>query len=165
MRVVGIDLAGKEKNPTGFCLLIVSNQEESTETMLLYTDDEIIRESQKAAPDLICIDAPLSFPEHGYFRDSDIELKRRGFKPLSPLFPSMALLTKRGIKLKIRLEKMGYKIIEVFPMATEKILGLEKEKKANKDKYDSLLCALTGKYYLKNSYELIGNEIVLPRVD
>jgi len=160
MKIVGLDLAGKEKNPTGFCLLKI-NEREETEIKLLYTDREIMEEIRKIKPDIICVDAPLSFPSDGYFRDSDIEMKRRGFKPLSPMFPAMRLLVKRGIKLK---EELGFRCIEVFPRATEKILGLKKEMGANKDKYDALLCALTGKYFLLGKYELVGKEIVVPKI-
>ncbi|MCD6092839.1 MAG: DUF429 domain-containing protein, partial [Candidatus Aenigmarchaeota archaeon] len=97
MKIVGLDLAGKEKNPTGFCLLKI-NEREETEIKLLHTDAEIMEEIRKIKPDIICVDAPLSFPPDGYFRDSDIEMKRRGFKPLPPMFPAMRLLVKRGIK-------------------------------------------------------------------
>ena len=58
-------------------------------------------------------------------------------------------------------------VIEVFPRATEKILGLKKGKKVNKDKYDALLCAITGEFYLKGNFERIGDEkeglIIIPK--
>ncbi len=77
------------------------------------------------------------------------------------------MLTKRAIKLASVFRRLGFKVIEVFPRATERVLGLKKEKRVNKDKYDALLCALTGKYYLLGKYELIGDEkegIVIPSV-
>ena len=37
MKVVGIDLAGKPKNPTGFCVLT----DNFTETKLVYSDEDI----------------------------------------------------------------------------------------------------------------------------
>ena len=164
MKIIGIDLAGKDKNPTGYCVLIIEKENDKIEkNVLLYKDEEIITEVKKENPKIICIDAPLSFPRSGYFREADIELKRRGFKPLSPLFPGMKPLVERGIRLKKIFEEVGYKVIEVFPRATEKILNLEKEKRVNKDLYDAFLCALTGKYYIKNQYEILGNEIIIPK--
>jgi predicted nuclease with RNAse H fold len=80
----------------------------------------------------------------------------------------MLILVERGIKLASKLRELGYKCIEVFPRATEKILGLKKERRVNKDKYDALLCALTGKYYLNGKYEAVGDEegqIVIPLID
>jgi predicted nuclease with RNAse H fold len=164
MKIIGIDLAGKEKNPTGYCVLVIEQEQEKIErNVLLHYDEEIINEIKKENPNIICIDSPLSFPKSGYFRESDIELKKRGFKPLSPLFPGMKPLVERGIRLKKIFEEIGYKVIEVFPRATEKILNIEKEKRVNKDLYDAFLCALTGKYYMKNQYEILGNEIVIPK--
>jgi len=164
MKIIGIDLSGKDKNPTGFCVFLIENESEKIEKLtLLCKDNEIIEEVKKENPCIICIDAPLSFPKSGYFRESDIELKKKGFKPLSPLFPGMKVLVERGIRLKQKFEENGYKVIEVFPRATERILRLSKEKKTNQDLYDAFLCALTGKYYLKNQYEILGNEIIIPK--
>lgn len=163
MRSVGIDLAGLEKNPTGFCILDF-NKKEGIVTKILFTDNEIIKETRDAHPDIVCIDAPLSFPKSDYFRTSDILLRQKGFRPLSPMLPAMKVLTERGIGLQARLQQLGFKVIEVFPRATERILGLEKERRANEHKYDALLCALTGKFYLEGKYELVGGEIVIPKV-
>ncbi|MEM5870644.1 MAG: hypothetical protein QW758_01675 [Candidatus Aenigmatarchaeota archaeon] len=165
-KIVGIDLAGKEKNPSGYCLLEINDLEERVlKVLLLYSDDEIIGEIEKDNPILICVDAPLSFPSKGYFRDSDLALISLGFRPLSPMLPGMKTLAERAIKLKSILEARGYKVIEVFPRATERILNLKKERRVNKDKYDAFLCAITGKYYLKNRFEILENEIVIPSVD
>lgn len=158
MKILGIDLAGKEKNETGICLLT----EKGSSAKIVFSDNEILEEVEKTKPDLIAIDAPFSFPTQGYFRDSDILLKRSGFKPLSPLFPGMKPLVKRAIKL-VNILSKKYRVIEVFPSATEKILELEKKKRANPHEYDALLCALTGKYYLEGKYNAIGKEkIIIP---
>lgn len=165
-KIVGIDLAGKEKNPSGYCLLEINELEERvSKIFLLYSNEQIIEEIEKEKPVLICIDAPLSFPSKGYFRVSDLALISLGFRPLSPMLPGMKALVERAIKLKDILEGNGYKVIEVFPRATEKILNLKKERRVNKDKYDAFLCAITGKYYLKNRFEILENEIVIPSTD
>lgn len=164
-KIVGIDLAGKEKNPTGFCVL-TTNEKDSAEVTLVYTDEEIIRNVEIAKPTIICIDAPLSMPRKGeYFRKCDREMISRGYRVLSPRIPSMLILVERGIQLAKRLRELGYRCIEVFPRATERILGLEKERRVNQDKYDALLCALTGKCYLNGKYEAVGDEegiIIIP---
>ena len=55
-----------------------------------------------------------------------------------------------------------YKVIEVFSRASEKILGLSKEPRKNKDEYDALLCALTAKAYLEGNYEDLDG-IIIPK--
>ena len=136
------------------------------EVMLVYTDEEIIRNVEITKPTIICIDAPLSMPRKGeYFRKCDREMISRGYRVLSPRIPSMLILVERGIQLAKRLRELGYRCIEVFPRATERILGLEKERRVNQDKYDALLCALTGKCYLNGKYEAVGDEegiIIIP---
>ena len=160
---VGIDLAGLEKNPTGFCVLEF-NGNDKTKAKILFRTEDIIKATREASPDVVCIDAPLSLPKSGYFRISDIQLRQRGFRPLSPMFPAMKILAQRGMYIQARLKSLGLRVIEVFPRATESILGLEKERRVNEHMYDALLCALTGKYYLKGEYEILGDEIVIPKV-
>jgi hypothetical protein len=158
MRVVGIDLAGKSENPTGFCSLT----ESGTETKLLHTDIEIINEVDMIKPDCIAVDAPFWLPRIGAWRPCDENLLRRGFRPISPLLPTMRMLTLRASRLVKTLRERGYRVIEVFSSASEKILGLSKEPRKNKDEYDALLCALTAKAYLEGNYEDLDG-IIIPR--
>jgi predicted nuclease with RNAse H fold len=158
MKVVGIDLAGKVENPTGFCLL----DENGSQTKLLFSDMEILREVETAKPECIAIDAPFWLPKIGAWRPSDEKLLRRGFQPLSPLLPTMRLLALRASHLVKVLKERGYNIIEVFSNASEKVLGLSKEPRKNKDEYDALLCALTAKAYLERKYEDLDG-IIIPR--
>ena len=158
MRVVGIDLAGKPENPTGFCSLTDSG----TETTLLHTDMEIINEIDKIKPDCIAIDAPFWLPRTGIWRSSDEKLLRRGFQPISPAFPTMRLLVIRASHLVKILRERSYNVIEVFSNASEKVLGLSKEPRKNQDEYDALLCALTAKSYLEKKYEDLDG-IILPK--
>lgn len=161
MRVVGLDLAGKPENPTGFCLLT----DEGAQTKLLYSDKEIIEEIEKAKPEAVAIDAPLWLPKlHGGklvpWRNCDQLLLKRGFRPLSPMLPTMQQLAHRAMKLVRELNARGYKSFETFPRATEKILGLSKEPRKNQDEYDALLCALAAKAYLEGRYEDLDGIIV-----
>ena len=158
MKVVGIDLAGKAENPTGFCLL----DDSGSHTKLLFTDTEILKEIESIKPDCIAIDAPFWLPKFGAWRPADEKLLKRGFQPLSPLLPTMRLLTLRASHLVSVLRKRGYKVIEVFSNATEKIMGLSKEPRKNKDEYDALLCALTAKAYLEGKYEDLDG-IIIPK--
>ncbi len=158
MRVVGIDLAGKFENPTGFCSLIDSK----AETGLLFKDEDILNEIDIIKPDCIAIDAPFWLPRFGAWRPCDQKLLRKGFKPLSPLLPTMRILALRASRLVKVLREKNYKVIEVFSSASEKILGLSKEPRKNKDEYDALLCALTAKAYLEGNYEDLDG-IIIPK--
>jgi len=161
MRVVGLDLAGKPENPTGFCILT----EEGTDTKLLHTDEEIMQEIDNAKPDVIAVDAPLWVPHQSFgritpWRNCDQLLLKRGFKPLSPMMPTMQQLAERAMKLVREMRAKGYNAFETFPRAAEKILGLSKEPRRNQDEYDALLCALTGKAFLEGKSENLDGIIV-----
>jgi len=165
MRSVGIDLAGLETNETGFCVLDF-NGEDKVIVKRLLTDREILQEIEKVNDekkiDVIAIDAPFDFPKSGLYRPGEKKLLERGFKPLSPMFPGMKPLTRRGKLLSTILRKDGFLVIEVFSRASEKILGLKKSRRANEDEYDALVCALTGKAYLKGEYEDLDG-IIIPK--
>lgn len=163
MKVVGLDLAGKPENPTGFCFLT----EEGADTKLLRSDEEILREIDSARPDIVAIDAPLWVPKHQFgrmtpWRNCDQLLLKRGFRPLSPMMPTMQQLANRAMSLVRQLNNRGYKTVETFPRAVEKILGLSKEPRRNQDEYDALLCALAGKAFLEKEHEDLDG-IVIPR--
>lgn len=158
MKVVGIDLAGKSKNPTGFCFLT----ESGAQTKLLYSDLEILREIESIKPDCIAIDAPFWLPKVGAWRPCDEKLLKRGYKPLSPILPTMRLLTLRASHLVRVLKERKYNVIEVFPRTTEIVLGLSKKPRKNEHEYDALLCALTAKAYLERKYEDLDG-IIIPK--
>jgi predicted nuclease with RNAse H fold len=157
MKIVGIDLAGKFENPTGFCYMT----DEKTETKLLHSDEEILNEIESVNPDCIAIDAPFWVPSFGLWRPGDEKLLRMGFQPISPVFPMMRMLAMRASKL-VKVLAGKYKVIEVFSAASEEILGLSKEPRKNKDEYEALVCALTAKAYLEGSYEDLDG-IIIPR--
>jgi predicted nuclease with RNAse H fold len=58
MSIVGLDLAGVEKRPTGFCVL----NGMTVETCLVYEDKEIIEKTSQNNPRIVAIDAPLCLP-------------------------------------------------------------------------------------------------------
>lgn len=168
MAIIGLDLAGKEKNPTGFALL-------NSKVILkeLYSDKEILDETVKHKAKVIAVDAPFSFPKEGYFREADLLLKKRGFRVLSPMFPSMQLLVNRAKELIKKVKKKSKaEIIEVFPRAAEKILMIERKKveeehrELSDHEFDAMLCALTGKLYLEKNVEAVGkkDKIIIPKL-
>jgi predicted nuclease with RNAse H fold len=71
--------------------------------------------------------------------------------------PGMQKLTARAVELKHRLT--SYKVFEVYPYATRKLLGLNLEKN---DINDSYVCALTGWLYTRRLTRVIGESLIIP---
>ena len=192
MIVIGIDLAGSEKRNTGICVL---NENFETKCFVVHTNKEILELVEKFKPDLIAIDAPLSLPkgrksldrkEKIHFRECDRKLLELGIKFFPITLGPMRMLTRRGIKLRKILEKKGYKVIEVYPGATQDILkiarknvslrklrnGLKKlgikieKRKLTHDELDAITAAFTGYLHLKGKTISLGDEkegvIVIP---
>lgn len=99
MKIVGIDLSGKETNPSGICVL---NRDKITLKTLL-SDEEILKEIKNIKPSLIAIDTPLSLPKGrcclekncncavgGHLRQAE-----RDIRPYGRVLP----LTFRGMKM------------------------------------------------------------------
>jgi len=190
MLIIGLDLAGVENRPSGFCVL----DEMKVKTFLAYTDKEIISKIVKSNPKVIAIDAPLSLPKgrksieertNVHLRECDRELLKRGIKFFPITLGPMRALTKRGIKLKKLLEK-NFKVIEVYPGGAQDVLkiprkqkgldklrkGLEKlgikglNKKMSDHELDAVTCVLVGKLFLEKRTETLGdpkNGIVMPK--
>lgn len=161
MKVVGVDLAGKPENPTGFCIL-EADGEVKTEIKVLKEDSEIIKAIEDAKPDCVAIDAPFWTPASGFWRRSEELLIKRGFKPVSPKLPSMQVLALRAKGIVENLRKSSFRVIEVSSAATEKILQASREPKSNEHEYEALLCALTAKFYLDKKFEDLEG-IIIPR--
>jgi uncharacterized protein YprB with RNaseH-like and TPR domain/predicted nuclease with RNAse H fold len=179
-RIVGIDLTGSEKRATGWALMDGA----SATTKSIRTDEELIRETLAAKPDLVSIDSPLSLPE-GYgapnvpiYRKCELALKRMGISVFWCLLPSMQMLTHRGIKLAIALREAGCKVIESYPGAAQDILGIPRKKASlqelkwglsrsgitgdfltaqiTHDEVDAITSALVGLFYLADDYIALG---------
>jgi len=172
---VGIDLAGKPCNPTGICILKIDSKEISLKTV--YSDEEILKEIYIYPSDrtILAIDAPLMKDSKPKLRLADKLLKKYGAMP--PTMKSMKYLSIRAFNLSREFKLKGYKVIEVFPTATAKILGIfnkdyTKISKAldiepkNKHELDAYLCALTGKLFLQGKTIEVGDDegkIILPK--
>ncbi|MEA2053754.1 MAG: DUF429 domain-containing protein [Candidatus Thermoplasmatota archaeon] len=161
-KTVGIDLAGREKNPTGMCTINGKDVSFST----LYLDKDIIEYANDTAPDIISVDAPLMEGEIR-IREGDKELKKYGAMPLT--MPSMRELCLRGRRI---VKSLNAQVIEVFPTASAKILGFYRKnyretasilkiKVKNKHELDAYIAALTGILYLQGKTVKAG-EIVIP---
>jgi predicted nuclease with RNAse H fold/dephospho-CoA kinase len=136
-RIVGIDLTGSEARPTGWCLL--NGSRAKTET--ISTDDDLIRRTIDASPDLVSIDSPLCLPfgrqtvfdddptrdEFGIMRFCERELKRRGVNVYPSLLPSMQKLTARGIRLAGIFRSHGLPVIESYPGAAQDVMRIPRK--------------------------------------
>lgn len=142
--VVGIDLAGSRTRPTGICVL----RGTKAQTHIVFRDEEILEYVHSARPDLIPIDAPLSLPDGrktihdrsgGHFRNCDRELQRRGIRFFPITLGPMRLLTERGLALKQKIKRGGYRVIECYPGAAQDVWGVPRQHRDSK----GLLSGLT----------------------
>lgn len=187
--VLGLDLAGSPRRPSGLCFLL--NMEVSTQ--LAYQNEEILFLVKEKKPNLVAIDAPLSFPVPRSDGDKKIslriceeELKRRRIPFFPPTLGPMRQLTERGRWLRQKIEAMGIKVIEVYPGAAQDIWGLPRshrepyglrqalvklglkglKEKMTADELDAITAALVGYYHLLGKTEEIGDpqegKIILP---
>lgn len=181
-RFVGLDLAANPHRPTGWAL-IDENTKLCTQPGELFSDEQILAKIEKIKPQWIGIDAPLTFPREK-MRVCDRELRKFGSPALSPLL--IISLTRRGVKLKKLLRDKNYRCIEVYPRATQKILGIETEGRKSGIKWrvscqrgiskwveglclpeenvysshmvDAVLCAYTAYCRWKGCYQEVGDE-------
>lgn len=184
---MGIDLAGKQGNPSGICFL----NKNKPSFLTIFSDEEIMDYIFKNKPSLILIDAPLSLPRGrcclsnkcscsqngGHFRAAEVEMRKYG-RTLPLTFRGMRMLTERGIELKDKLNK-DYKVIESHPRTIQKILGIKKAQDFQKyfkldscssqHEFDAALLVLCGVFYIKCKYMEFGNldegVIILPKKD
>jgi hypothetical protein len=172
--IIGIDLAGIQKNPTG--LAVWKNKEISA--CQLYTDKEIVGTTLNWQPTMIAINAPLSLPRKGLLRKTDREMHKQGYPVFPPLFRTMEKLTLRAMKMAKEITKESVSILEVHPASTRKALeipskdgcriqkiflqlGLKgdlEKRPLTTHEIDAVTAALTGYLYLQGKTELIGDE-------
>jgi uncharacterized protein YprB with RNaseH-like and TPR domain/predicted nuclease with RNAse H fold len=132
-RVVGIDLTGSERRATGWALLDGA----FATTRAIRSDEELLRETLAATPDIVSIDSPLSMPEgvtdpdclggRPIYRRCELALKRMGISVFWCLLPTMKSLTVRGMRLADQLRKHGLEVIESYPGAAQDLLGIPRK--------------------------------------
>lgn len=191
--VLGVDLAGAPHRPTGVCVLKNLN----ASTFICYSDDEILVCAEREKPALITVDAPLNLPpgrktiedrNGAHFRVCDIELRKRKI----PFFPitlgPMRMLTVRGMVLRKKLEKRGFRVVEMYPGGAQDVWGIprarrdreglrhglqhlgikELERDISDHELDAATGALVGLFFLQDKAEVLGNfdegAILMPKV-
>ena len=181
--VLGIDLAGSRRRPTGLCLLHGLR----AQTSVAFSDEDILNTVHHARPDLVPIDAPLSLPKGrktisdrggGHFRDCDLELRRRGIRFFPVTLGPMRMLTERGLELQAKIRGMGYRVIECYPGAAQDVWGIPRQHRdrkellaglkklgvrgltraATSDELDAATAALVGQWALSGRGEMLGGE-------
>lgn len=190
--VVGIDLAGVSRRPTGACCL----HEFEASTTLLFEDRDILEFIRRQKPDLVAIDAPLNLPpgrrsiedrNGAHFRPCDLELRLHKI----PFFPitlgPMRALTVRGIALRRLLEKEGLQVVEIYPGGAQDVWGIPRArhdlrklrrglirlgvkglaKDVSEHELDAVSGALVGLQFLKGEARVFGDfrtgAILMPR--
>lgn len=187
--VVGVDLAGSPRRPTGVCVLYGMK----AQTYIAFTDEEILNPIHQTQPDIVPIDAPLSLPKgrktiHDrsgeHLRDCDRELQKRGIRFFPVTLGPMRMLTERGIALKGKIEEMGYRAVECYPGGAQDVWGIPRQRRDIKglwrglkklgvrgltetmtgDELDAVTAALVGRWFLLGKGEMLGSEegIVMP---
>ena len=189
MNILGIDLAGSEKRPTGIAYF----EDNRILTKVVYNDEEILKIAKNFSK--IFIDAPLSLPKgrgslevnNGiHFRECDIKLRELKIKFFPLTLGPMRKLTKRAIKLKALLKEQNKKVFEVFPGGFYDIMKLSRKNKEEiikfykdlgfeledkefiQDELDAIACLLTGLMHEKEEsliLEGIDGSIILPRIE
>jgi len=181
--IIGIDLAGKPENPTGWA----SWEYKKVETRLLHMDNQILEALTQNKPEIIAVDAPFSLPKSGILRKADREMIKKGYHVFPPMLPAMRTLTMRAMKLNRLIAEKGFKTIEVHPTSTCKALsippkdwgkiqtvlmqiGLEgdfKVRALTPHEIDAVIAALTAYLYMRNQTEALGDEeegyILIPK--
>ncbi|MEM2099466.1 MAG: DUF429 domain-containing protein [Candidatus Bathyarchaeia archaeon] len=181
--IIGIDLAGKPKNPTGVALW----RQKIIKAHLAYADDDLLTCVKNFKPLIVAIDAPLKLPKIGILRKADREMIERGYRVFPPILPAMKALTLRAIRLNERIRKEGFKTLEVHPTSTRKALGMPSKdwgkiqtilkgiglkgeiqmRVLTPHEIDAVTAALTAYLHIKGQTEEIGDEeegfIIVPK--
>ena len=136
--IIGIDLTGAERRPSGWCRLAGRH----AETRMVKTDAEMLEAIASIRPHMVSIDSPLSLPhgrirvddddpgrkEYGIMRECERTLKRRGINVYPCLIPSMQRLTDRGMRLAAQIRTMGIPVIESYPGAAQDIMDIPRKR-------------------------------------
>jgi hypothetical protein len=191
MSIVGLDLAGVESRPTGFCVL----KGMRVETSLVYDDEELLKRVRENNPRVVAIDAPLSLPAgresieqrtEVHLRECDKELLRRGIRFFPVTLGPMRKLTSRGMNLRRILEKGHFRVIEVYPGGAQDVLRIPRKQQGvdrlraglehlgvegldegmSDHELDAVTCALVGKLFLEGKsviYGTLEQAIIMPK--
>ena len=184
--ILGLDLAGSPRRPTGFCAL----RGRRVHVGHAFSDEDILDLVDSAAPRLVAIDAPLALPagrccllntclcaSTTHFRVSDHELRRLGIRFFPMTLGPMRQLTRRGMQLKAALEAEGIAVIETYPGAAQDLWGIPRQRdtaglrrglarfrlqglgrsERSPHVLDAVTCALVGQLYVEGTAWSIGS--------
>jgi predicted nuclease with RNAse H fold len=188
--IVGVDLAGSPRRPTGVCTL----RGMTARARVAHLDEDILGVIEQAKPALVPMDAPLSLPEgrktiHDprgeHLRECDRELQRRKIRFFPITLGPMRMLTERGLALKAKIEAMGCQVVECYPGAAQDVWGIPRQHRDRKgllrglrdlgvrgltaemtgDELDAATAALVGRWFLDGKGEMLGgpNGIAMPQ--
>ncbi len=130
---IGVDLGTSIlRKSTGIAYLVDKNGKPRIESLPMHikSEDElihngIIQMAENFSSRIIAIDAPLSRPEHGTMRECEIRLRKHGIA----CYPSGAQWVSKWVSKGIELRKwaedeLGARVIEVYPYAARRALGI-----------------------------------------
>lgn len=183
MRIVGLDLSGKQSNPTGYCLLDEKDGKKQVQAKILHSDGEILEQLLQDKPSLVAQDAPIIYA--GVGRGCDLELSRYGALPVT--LPGMTYLAERGRDFAEKAGEKGFECIEVNVKSSSRILGVYHKddymyqknilsldfdgeltmKLLSRDELDSIIAAITGYLHLIGSSKIVGDEtgkVIIPEI-
>ena len=190
--VVGVDLAGSPRRPTGLCTL----RGMGARTWVAFADAEILDVIERVRPAIVPIDAPLSLPpgrrtihdrsgEH--LRPCDRELRKLGIRFFPITLGPMRMLTERGLAIQAAIEKIGCRTVECYPGGAQDVWGIPRHHRdmaglrtglealgvrrlteaMTSDELDAVTAALVGRWFLLGKGEMLGGErgILMPLVN
>ncbi len=170
--LIGIDLAVKRASS-------LAGYSKGSRIGLWRMDPHKLLESDLEAK-LVVVDAPLSLPKEGAFRDFERAVLSRGYRLLPMKKGPMRELAIMGSRLRTKLESRGIKVIETHPSSVLRALettryhvvsllsrvGFTPGPPVSRDDEDALVCLLVGILYLRGEVEFFEGEegsMVLPR--
>jgi len=175
------------KRPTGACII---NDRRYVHCSIVHSDEEILELVRKSGARVVAIDAPLALPfgrhclgEHcrgrQHFRTCDLALGRMGIRGFPITIGPMRMLTRRGIRVRRKMESRRLRVIETYPGASQDILGIGRKQDGLEllqnslkelgcrgeimrrdltgDELDAVSCALVAKDYSRGRYLAVGN--------
>jgi predicted nuclease with RNAse H fold len=187
--VVGVDLAGSPRRPTGVCVL----RGMTARTHVAFADEEILHLIEGARPEIVPIDAPLSLPtgrrtiqdrSGAHFRPCDRELRKRGIRFFPITLGPMRMLTERGLALRAKIDARGRRVVECYPGGAQDIWSIPRQHRDMQelrrgltalgvrgltaamtgDELDAVTAALVGRWFLMGKGEMLGGDegIIMP---
>lgn len=177
----GLDLAARERKPSGLTILKIDNSVELIEIRELYGDSNILAELSKYDRLIVAIDSPLSLPVNNMsYRQVDLELRKMGYRVLPPTWRYMKELTIRAMELTKVLNNRGIVVFETHPRSSLKsshcntfeelvnAVDLSVPRDLSIHEVDSVIAAITCVFHVRGRSIVIssvdGSIVLLPKI-